>query len=104
MPTGLRTIKEFHGNMNTTITLELNRPMGSGPEAIVDYYVITIVPRPLEFSFKTVVYTFPWDVVLAHNKLYFVFATAVNCVGESNTAQLHPLYYGKDKIEHDHFS
>lgn len=92
-PTGYRKIKELHGKLNTTVTFQKNLQTGSGSAAIVDNYTITIVPRPLSHPSHVVVTAFPWSVTFAHNILYYVYITAINCAGNSNTLQLSPIEY-----------
>ena len=77
--------------------------MKLGPEAIVDYYTISIIPKPLSHPSHVVVTTFPWSVTFAHNILYFVYVTAVNCVGNSNTLQLTPIEYSKNSFLYNYF-
>ncbi len=81
--------------VNTTLTFEWDPPQGSGSEVIVDYYIISISPRPLSHSITNVVPSFPWNVTLAHNTVYSANITAVNCAGVSDTFVLFDIEYSK---------
>ena len=69
---------------NTTITFEWDPPQGSGPEAIVDYYLIVVTLRPLSHPVSNKVYSIPWSVTLEYNIEHTAVITAVNCAGESS--------------------
>ena len=71
--------------MNTTLTFEWDLPQGSGPEAIVDYYVISISSTPSNLTSSAVVELYQWNFTVDHNEIYSINITAVNCAGESGT-------------------
>ncbi len=74
---------------------EWDSPGGSGPEAIVDNYTITVNPTPVSRPISNVVLSSPWNVTLSYNVIYTTTITAVNCAGESNTFTLQGIEYGK---------
>ena len=81
------------------MTLEWDPPEGSGPEVVVDYYRISITPRPLSHSISTVLdYSLNWNVTLRYNTRYTANITAINCAGESGTLVLPGIEYGKNPI------
>ena len=79
---------------DTTLTLEWDPPQGSGPEAIVDSYTISISPDPLSHLGVNMNLSSPWNVTLAHNTTYSIGITAVNCAGESDSFTLADIQYG----------
>ena len=79
---------------DTTLTLEWDPPQGSGPEAIVDSYTISISPDPLSHPGVNMNLSSPWNVTLAHNTTYSIGITAVNCAGESDNFTLPDIEYG----------
>ena len=81
--------------MNTTLTFEWDLPQGLGPENIVDYYVIYILPEPLSHPIMNVVSDPPWNVTLQHNVKYSTNITAVNCAGQSETFTYSDIEYSK---------
>ena len=85
---------------NTTLTLEWDLPQGSGPEAIVDSYTISISPSPLSHPGINMGVFSPWNVTLAHNTTYNIEITAVNCAGESRAFSLPDIEYS-EKINLD---
>ena len=82
------------------LTFEWDLPQGSGPEAIVDNYIISILPSPLS-SPGTNVFFVPlntaWNVTLNHNEQYSINLTALNCAGDSDPF-LYYIDYGKIAI------
>ena len=94
-PTGFNVKRVYEETSNTTVTLEWDLPQGSGAEAIVDFYNISITPRPLSHPKWNAVYSAPWNVTLSYNVEYTVTITAVNCAGESNTVVLPNVEYSK---------
>ena len=80
---------------NTTITLEWDPPQGSGPEAVVDYYLIVVTPRPLSHPVSNKVYSTPWSVTLEYNIEHTAVITAVNCAGESSPFILNNIEFSK---------
>ena len=67
------------------VLFEWDKPQGSGPQAIVDYYTITISPSPLYPSNVTVLpsTSLALNVTLGYNILYRATISAENCAGES---------------------
>ena len=78
--------------MATTITLDWDPPQGSGPEAIVDNYTVSISPDPPFQPTINHVILPPWNVTLTHNVEYTVYITAFNCFGESGRTVLSRTY------------
>ncbi len=74
--------------METTVTLDWDPPQGSGPEAIVDNYIISISPDPPYKPAMNVVPSPPWNITLIHNTEYNLDISATNCLGRSGTAAL----------------
>ena len=91
-PTGFNITGLYHGTMETTITLEWDPPDGSGPEAIVDNYTISISPDPPYKPAINFVLLPPWNVTLTHNVEYTINVTALNCFGESSPTVLSNTY------------
>ena len=81
--------------IDTTLTLEWDPPQGSGPEAIVDNYIISISPDPLSHPGVNMNLSSPWNLTLAHNTTYSIGITAVNCAGESNNLTLPDIEYSR---------
>ena len=81
--------------MNTTLTLDWNAPLGSGPQAVVDNYTLSISPTPLSHPGTIVVQNPPFNVTLAHNIAYILNITAVNCAGESETLTFPDIEYSE---------
>lgn len=84
--------------VKTTVTFEWDSPQGSGPEATVDYYIISISPRPLSHPCTNVVQVIQsllWNVTVAHNTVYTVNISAVNCAGQSDSYTFPQIEYGK---------
>ena len=95
IPTAFNIIMVYHGNMETTVTLDWDPPQGSGPEAIVDNYTISISPTLPYKSANILVFLQELNITLAHNFLYSINLTAVNCAGESKSVTLSNIGYGK---------
>jgi len=94
MPTGFNRTEEYHSFMNTTLTFEWNPPHGSGPEVVVDNYILSISPTShpgtnIASSF------FRFNVTLVHNVVYNVSIVAANCAGTSEASVLYDLHIGK---------
>ena len=77
---------------------EWDSPGGSGPEAIVDNYIITVNPMPVSHPISNVVLTSPWNVTLSYNVIYTATIAAMNCISEGNTSILQDIEYGKIKF------
>ena len=94
-PTGLNIINEYHTNMKTAVTLDWNPAQGSGPEAIVDNYTISISPDPPYYSSPILAHSPPRNVTLDHNVVYTIDLVAINCAGESEQFNLSNIQYGR---------
>lgn len=72
---------------NLTVTFEWDEPQGSGPEVVVDSYIVAISPSPLAPSGVNRLPNLPltFDVTLNYNTAYTATITAENCAGESET-------------------
>ena len=77
---------------------EWDVPPGSGPEAIVDNYTITITPAPVSHPISNVVLASPWNVTLNYNVIYTATITAVNCAGDSEILILSSTEYSESII------
>ena len=95
IPSGFNITRVSFTVTNITVMFEWDGPQGSGPEAIVDDYIITITPSPLSPSAITVVGNSPSNVTLRFNVIYIATITAVNCAGESPSYQLQNIEYGE---------
>ncbi len=85
---------EYYTVENSTITFTWNPPPGSGPEAIVDNYTISIEPAPISHSMTSVGLSSPWNVTLNYNVEYSATIIAINCAGESDSSTLNDIEYG----------
>ena len=94
-PTDFNYTSEYHQFMNTTLTLDWNAPLGSGPQAVVDSYTLSISPAPPSHPGTIVVQKPPFNVTLAHNIAYSLNLTAVNCAGESETLIFPDIEYSE---------
>ncbi len=74
---------------------EWDPPPGSGPEAIVDNYTITITPAPVSHPISNAVAS-SLNVTLDYNVIYTATVTAVNCAGDSDILVLSAIEYGKN--------
>lgn len=72
---------------NVTILLEWSQPQGSGPQAVVDNYIIIITPLPLLLSQVTMLpnYFQALNVTLDYNTSYNATITSENCAGKGDT-------------------
>ena len=80
--------------LNYTISLQWDLPEGSGPEVIVDRYILSITPKPASHPISNEVYSTILNVTLNYNIVYSATITAVNCVGESNMVMLSDIKHG----------
>ncbi len=94
-PTGFNTTRDYFTVMDITVMFEWDSPGGSGPEAIVDNYTITVNPMPVSHPISNVVLSGPWNATLSYNVIYTATITAVSCAGESSTFTLPGIEYGK---------
>ena len=97
-PTGISISALYHDALETTVTLDWDRAQGSGPEAIVDHYIISISPAPPNQLAINMVSLPPWNVTLEHNVLYTGNITAVNCAGGSMPSMLPNIEFGKKNL------
>ena len=95
-PSGFNTSGRLDAIMNTIIKFEWDPPQGRGPDAVVDFYSISILPRPLSHFITSVAYSTAWNATIAYNVEYTVSITAVNCAGESNPFILPELEISKN--------
>lgn len=95
MPTGFNYTNEYHEMYNTTITLQWDPPGGEGPEAVVDFYTISISPAPLHPDTNMLNFSLSWNVTLAHNVIYTINITAGNCAGESDPFVLPDIEFSR---------
>lgn len=84
--------REYHEDMETTITLEWDPPQGNGPESIVDNYTVSISPDPPYDPAINPTLLPPWNVTLTHNVEYIINVTALNCLGKSSPSVLSKTY------------
>ena len=97
-PTDFHITREYHGNDETTVTLDWDPPEGTGPETFVDNYTISISPTPPHHQSTRIMVSSPlWNITLENNIMYFVNLTAINCAGESDPSSL-LVEYGMDLI------
>ena len=80
--------------MSTMVTLDWDPPEGTGPEAVVDNYTITISPPSPYQPARITVTTLQWNVTLEHNTVYSINLTAENCIGESEPSSLSNIEFG----------
>ena len=87
VPSGFNITGVVYTVDNLTVTFEWDAPQGSGPEVVVDTYIITISPSPLAPSDVNRLPNSPltFDVTLDYNTIYMATITAENCAGESET-------------------
>ncbi len=97
-PTGFNITEDYFTVMDNTVMLEWDSPGGSGPEAIVDNYTITVNPMSVSHPISNVVLSSPWNVTLSYNVIYTATITAVNCAGESNNLTLVDIEYSKSLL------
>ncbi len=81
--------------MDVTVTFVWDGSQGSGPQASVDDYIITVTPNPVSPSAVIEVTSSPLNVTLSYNNIYTATITAVNCAGESQTFAFPNIEYGK---------
>ena len=96
MPDGLVVIMEYHNNNETIVTLNWDPPQGSGPETIVDDYILSIWPSPPYQAAVTKIPFTLWNVTLSHNTIYNINLTAINCAGQSEPFIVLGIEYSKE--------
>ena len=86
-PSGFNITGEVYTVADVTVLFEWSEPQGSGPEAVVDNYIIVITPPPLSPAQVSVVPNYPQalNVTLAYNTSYSATITAENCAGRGVT-------------------
>ncbi len=75
-PTGFNITREYHGEMETIVTLDWDT---NGSEK---NYTVSVSATSVS-NLSYVVDSSPLNITLAHNVSYSVSITAVNCAGES---------------------
>ena len=91
---------EYHDTVMTTVTLDWNPPVGSGPEFLIDNYTISISPDPPFQPAISSPLLPPWNVTLDHNRVYTINITSLNCAGESVPVTLHNIGFSKRISDH----
>ena len=79
-PSRFDIIQIDEGFLDVTVYIVFDPPVESGP---VDYYEVTIVPKPLSQPTSTFVYFTPWNVTLDFDVEYTASVISVNCFGKS---------------------
>ncbi len=95
IPSGFDIILEYYTDTDITVTFEWDPPPGSGSEAIVDNYTISITPIPVSHPITSVGLSSPWNVTLKYNVEYRATISAVNCAGNSDPLASDSMEYGK---------
>ena len=85
----------YYAILNYTISLQWKPPEGSSSAAVIDKYILSVIPKPVSHPISNEVYSTIWSVTLDYNTVYTATVTAVNCAGESNTVILPDIQYGK---------
>ena len=87
IPSGFNITGVIYTVENLTVTFEWDEPRGSGPEVVVDTYIITIYPSPLTPSDVNRLPNSPlaFNATLDYNTTYMATITAENCAGRSET-------------------
>ena len=73
----------YHSSFEVIGTLDWDPPLGSGPEAIVDNYILSFSPTPIHQLATINLPSGPVRVILSYDVHYNINLTAVNCAGES---------------------
>ncbi len=94
-PSGFNITGQFDTVINTTIRFEWDPPKGIGVETVVDFFSISISPRPLSQPALSLVYATPWNVTIDYNVQYTATIAAANCAGESEPFELSGLRFSK---------
>ena len=96
-PSGFHIIKEYDSLVtNITVTFGWDPPSGTGPEAVVDHYSISLSPDPLSHPGLNVVNSPPWNATLLYNTEYTAIIIAENCAGESEPTILSYFEFSKN--------
>jgi hypothetical protein len=80
--------------LSVIATLTWEPPVGTGPEAIVDYYSVHILPQPLSHSQVNNVTLLSLRVTLEYSRNYTVAIYSVNCAGSSISTVLNDVNFG----------
>ena len=75
---------------NINVTFEWDLPQGGGPEVVIDYYLLSVFPRPLSQPITANISRslLSWEVTVEYTVIYSANITAINCAGGSETAIL----------------
>ncbi len=92
--TGFEIAASYFTPTGAVIMFEWDPPNGSGPEAVVENYTISILPMPISHPIFNVVITTSWNVTLDYNVIYNATITALNCAGESNPNVITNIQHG----------
>lgn len=93
--TNLLIISEDVQTLDINITLAWDASVGMGAEAVVDYYVVSLVSNFLSHPVVINVTSLSLEVTLHYNEIYNASVTAVNCVGSSNLTTISDIQYSK---------
>ena len=104
IPSGFNIIGQSFTVSNVTVMFAWDEPLGSGPEAVVDNYIVTVSPSPLFPSANNTLPNTPLslNVTLDYNTTYVVSITAENCAGLSQAFTLPEFEYSKILPNHIH--
>ena len=97
VPSGFNFTVLSYTLRSVVITFQWEPPQGGGPQTVVDYYLLSVSPRPLSQPITanvsgTLVF---WNVTLEYNTSYSANITAVNCAGNSGTAVIEAIEFSK---------
>ena len=88
LTSGLSITNESFTVSNLTILFQWNGPQGSGPQLVVDNYIVSITPMPLFPPINITTLSNSTQnlyVSLLYNRMYTASLTATNCAGDSET-------------------
>ena len=94
-PYGFEVTRELDTTIGLNVTFGWNPPVALGPEAIVDSYIISIIPEPLSHPISSKVNSTRLKVTLLYNEEYTVTVTSVNCAGASNPLEATNIVFSK---------
>ncbi len=80
--------------IGTVVMFEWDSPDGSGPEAVVENFIISILPMPVSHPILNMINITSWNVTLNYNVIYNATITAQNCAGKSEPVVLTNIQYG----------
>ncbi len=84
----------YFTSIGAVVMLEWNPPKSSGPEGVVENYIISILPMPVSHPISNIINSTSWNVTLDYNVMYSATITAQNCAGESEPVVLTNIQYG----------